>query len=66
MNFEKMYSSLERKAFSACQNVNPQTGTIHDYAEILRQVQRAERAINAACNAITRADDRLEEIKQRQ
>lgn len=63
---EQMLANLENKAFSACQNVSPQHGTIHDYANILRQVTSAERALNNAVNALHRADKVLTEIKAAQ
>ena len=66
MRIEQQFEHLENRALSALRNVNPNTGSIHDYRNILRPVDKAMRAINNAYIALQRAESELAEIAARQ
>jgi hypothetical protein len=66
MSIDQNLRALENRAVSAMRNIDPHTGTIHDYRNILMYVDRAMRAVNNAYIAISRAEDRLQDIANNQ
>ncbi len=66
MSIDQNLQALENRAVSALRNIDPHTGTIHDYRNILMCVDRAIRAVNNAYIAIGRAEDRLYDIANKQ
>lgn len=66
MSIEKNLERLEERAVSVMRNINPNTGTIHDYRNVMNHVDRAMRALNAAYIAIHKAEDKLSEMQESQ
>lgn len=66
MSIEQNLQVLGNRAVAAMRNIDPHTGTIHDYRIILMHVDRAMRAVNNAYIAIRRAEDRLQDIANNQ
>ena len=63
---ENDLARFERKALSALRNINPDFGTLYEYMEITRKVDRVHAAFNRALLMMARESDRLDEIKAQQ
>ena len=66
MDINSMLSHIENRAVSAMRNISPTNGSIHDYRNILNEVDKAMRAVNNAYIACARADRALQEIAEQQ
>lgn len=66
MSIEENLQSLENKTLSALRNIDPHTGNIHDYRNILAHVDRATRAVNNAHRAMYQAEEALYELTRKQ
>lgn len=62
----RQFEELEQRTLACLRNVNPHTGTVHDYRNILRPLDRAQDALHRAYVAMDKASAQLSEIASEQ